>query len=96
MTEIHYNYAANFDSLDAITSTIADVNQMKDEVSKVVKSLDGLYDGDARIALEAAHDQMQGKLDDVIQQLTGTTGHGNDAQHENADLDKHLAGRIQI
>jgi uncharacterized protein YukE len=91
---IRYDYGNNHDHLDAIQSSLNAAQELREDVDKVFKALNGIYEGDAADALQTQHQQLSTKLDDVIAQLHLVQASGVTAQHEAADLDRSLAGNL--
>ena len=94
MDTIRYDYAANYDGLDAIQRTLTDAHALRDEVNKVFSVLSGVYEGHAADALQQRHIQVSGMMDSIIQDIEATRSGGSQQQEDIRALDSGLAGNF--
>ena len=94
MDTIRYDYAANFDGLDAIQSTLNDAHAMREEVHKVFEVLLTVYEGQAADALQQRHIEVSGMMDSIIQDIEATRAGGSQQQDDIRALDSGLAGNF--
>jgi uncharacterized protein YukE len=92
MDTIHYQYGANYASLDDIQGATNDAQAMREEVNQVFAQLQPLYDGQTASALQQKQIQILQQMDAVINEITQTRQGGNQSQQDAAALDNHLAG----
>jgi uncharacterized protein YukE len=91
---IRYDYASNYDALDAIQSTLNDAHALRDQVEKVFGVLSTVYEGQAADALQQRHQQVSSMMDGIIQDIAATRSGGNQQQEDAHALDAHLAGNF--
>lgn len=91
---IRYDYASNYDALDAIQANLNDANALRDQVQKVFSVLSTVYEGQAAAALQQRHQQISGMMDGIIQDIASTRSSGNQQQEDAHSLDAHLAGNF--
>ena len=89
---IHYNYGANYDALDGIKAALNDAEALRGDVQTVFNALADVYQGEAAIALQAAHQQVSLQLDQLILDMRATQMQAVDRQALTAAQDHQLAG----
>jgi uncharacterized protein YukE len=89
---IHYQYGANYASLDDIQGATTNAQTMREEVNQVFAALQGVYDGQAATRLQEKQIQILGQMDAILNEITQTRQGGNQSQEDAAALDAHLAG----
>ncbi len=89
---IRYQYAANYAGLDDIQGATNNAQAMREEVNQVFVALQGVYDGQAAMALQEKQIQISQQMDTVLNEITQTRQRGNQSQEDAAGLDARLAG----
>jgi uncharacterized protein YukE len=89
---IHYQYGANYASLDDIQGATNDAQAMREEVNQVFSALMTVYEGDAAAKLQEQQIIILNQMDAVLTEITQTRQGGNQSQEDAAVLDAHLAG----
>jgi uncharacterized protein YukE len=90
--QITYHFAENRDGLDHVQRAINDIHGMADDIHSIFNALPDLYDGEQQQALQARHQQISQKLEDILHDLEGTKLAASDQQDEMEALDHKLAG----
>lgn len=92
MTDIQYNFANNYSSLDDIRSGINQVAEAQNDVQRVFNLLNEVFDGATADAFNARGREIQTKFEDLHAKMQQTTSQAVDHQGVMQNLDsKHAA-----
>lgn len=94
MTEIRYQYGANYQALDEIGQALTNAEQLRGDVAQVFNALTDVYTGEAATALQTVHQQISQQLDQLILDMTATKNQGVERQATTASQDHQLAGNF--
>lgn len=92
MTDIQYNFANNYSSLDDIRSGISQVAEAQNDVQQVFHLMNEVFDGQTAEAFNAKGREIQTKFEDLHAKMQQTTSQAVDHQGLMQNLDnKHAA-----
>jgi hypothetical protein len=92
VSEILYQYGANYQALDDIGHALNNVELLRGDVAQVFNALAGVYTGEAANALQTAHQQLSQQLDQLVLDMQATKNAAVDQQAHTAAMDHQLAG----
>lgn len=92
MTDIQYNFANNYSSLDDIKSGISQVAEAQNDVQQVFNMLNAVFDGATAEAFNVKGAEIHSKFEDLQTKMQQTTSQAVDHQGLMQGLDsKHAA-----
>jgi uncharacterized protein YukE len=92
VTDIQYNFANNYSSLDDIKGGINQVAEAQNDVQQVFRLLNEVFDGTTADAFNAKGNEIQTKFEDLHAKMQQTTSQAVDHQGLMQNLDnKHAA-----
>lgn len=92
MTDIQYNFANNFSSLDEVSNGLNQIAEAQNDVAQVFNKLNAVFDGQTAEAFNALHAKINSQFTDLDGQMRHTTSQAVDQQNLMQGLDnKHAA-----
>ncbi|OMC08443.1 hypothetical protein [Mycobacterium sp. SP-6446] len=92
MSDILYQYDANYAALDDIGQALNNVEHLRGDIAQVFGALTDVYTGEAANALQAAQLRLSQQLDELVLDMQALKNAGVQQQIDTAALDHQLAG----
>ena len=94
MSDIQYNFANNYSSLDDIKGGINQVAEAQNDVQNVFNMLNEVFNGDTAAAFNAKGTQINTKFEDLHAKMQQTTSQAVDHQGLMQGLDSKHASQF--
>jgi prephenate dehydratase len=72
MSEIQYNFSANNNSIETINSAIQQIGAVREDIGNLFNVLLTVYTGSGATAMNQAQQNIDSKLDDMLNNMTAT------------------------
>lgn len=89
--QILYNFGANNASLSDINSLVGAIGQVREDVNQLFSTLATVYEGAGATALQQAHANLDGMLEDVLNNTNVTQQQASEQQEAMQALDNQNA-----
>jgi hypothetical protein len=96
MTEINYNFAQNFTSIGNVTDHLNAVQEVRNDIDSMFKTLSSVYDGAGQAALQDAHIKVSNMIDEALHNMLSTQRAAEESQQLMADLDRANAHDFNV
>jgi uncharacterized protein YukE len=86
--DIHYDFGANAGSLTDINGMLNNIHEVRQDISSIFTTLLSVYEGEGAAALGAAHQKIDGMLEEALNTTVNTQKQAQDQQDAMQALDK--------
>lgn len=86
--QILYNFGANAGHLEDITGMANSIQEVREDIQNIFTALSSVYEGDGAAALNQAHQEVNGMLDEALNTVVNTQKQAQDQQDAMAAMDK--------
>lgn len=88
MSEILYNFGQNNASLEDINGQIQAIQEVRADIEGIFQVLATVYEGEGSMALNAAHQKLNGMLDEALNNTANTQQQALDQQAAMQAMDR--------
>jgi uncharacterized protein YukE len=85
---ILYNFGANAGSLTDINGMLNNIQEVRQDIGSIFTTLMSVYEGEGATALSAAHQRIDGMLDEAVNTTVNTQKQAQDQQDAMQSLDR--------